>query len=134
MNWKRGLLRLWLFLSISWVLAVGALAYEHFSAPLIDLSTGWESRAAREAAAQSAGEAAVREVKEKESPAESAARGGWDPLVPPTFEEEMLKFQNNREYAVWYANFALIPPAALFGLGLALAWVGAGFGRARGGA
>ena len=133
MNWKRGLLRLWLLLSISWILAVGVLAYQHFSAPLIDLSTGWESRATRELAAQSAHEAAVRQATEKEgAPAPLGSNGGWGVWVPPTFEEEMLKVPN-RDYAVWYASLALIPPAALFGLFLALSWVAAGFvhGRVR---
>ena len=50
-----------------------------------------------------------------------------EPWVPPTFEEEMLKFPNNRDYAARYLLLALTPPAALLGLGLAVFWVAAGF-------
>ena len=84
--------------------------------------------AAREAAAQSAheGGGAASQRKAAASASEICC-ARLEPWVPPTFEEEMLKFPNNRDYAARYLLLALTPPAALLGLGLAVFWVAAGF-------
>jgi hypothetical protein len=106
MNWRRGLLRLWLALSLCWIVGVGALAWERGPVASRDqaLAACFEARKAEGANALSC----LNEVTPRNDPVRLVD-------IPITIKE--------------YGAYALLPPLIAFVLGLLGAWVVAGFAR-----
>jgi hypothetical protein len=106
MNWRRGLLRLWLALSLCWIVGVGAVAWERGPVASRDqaLAACFEARKAEGANALSC----LNEVTPRNDPVRLAD-------IPIMIKE--------------YGAYALLPPLIAFVLGLLGAWVVTGFAR-----
>ncbi len=110
MNWRRGLLRLWLVLSLCWIVGVGALAWERGPVTSRDraLAACFEAKKAEGVNVFDC----LNEVTPRNDPMTSAD-------IPSAIRE--------------YGAYALLPPLIAFVLGLLGAWVAAGFARKGGG-
>src|SRR5262245_39046965 len=106
MNWRRGLLRLWLVLSLCWIVGVGALAWERGPVASRDraLAACFEAKKAQGVNVFDC----LNEVTARNDPLTSAD-------IPSVIRE--------------YAAYVLLPPLIAFVLGLLGAWVVAGFAR-----
>jgi hypothetical protein len=105
MNWRRGLLRLWMAASLIWVVALGWFAYEETHA-----------RATREAA-----NSVCMEGKKAEG------RNPFDCFdgqpAAPIFEDLIPTEWWLRRYAA----LAVLPPLGLLAVSLLITWILAGF-------
>ena len=107
MNWRRGLWRLWLALSLCWIVLVGLFAWQHDGwMP----SRTWACFEAKQAQGLNPFDCSDRDEQVRLS----RAPVGLADIVAAA-----------KEYAV----YALLPPLITFALGLLAAWVVSGFWR-----
>lgn len=127
MNWRRGLFRLWLVLSVLWIGVVGVITWWKF--PVDD----W---------------VVVSEEPDRNPPPPgfTVDKPPFDPSKPFTIvkprphefdpdeylaskrAEDMRALTKERHSAIWFASIlALLPPALVLALGSALVWAFRGF-------
>lgn len=98
MNWRRGLIRVWLAVSGGWVAIVAAFYYFVVHLPRARLAECLKTR----------------EAPGKGNPFDCFSPGGmFDDLIPQSVVEPIL--------------FAVVPPLVVLGLGLVVGWIGRGF-------
>jgi hypothetical protein len=110
MNWRRGLLRLWLALSLLWIGAVGIFASESGTWMFARMEACAKAKRAQDADAFVCG---LREHLDEQF--ELLSIGMADIATTTIF----------KDIVVW----ALIPPLVVFGVGLLGVWVVSGFAR-----
>lgn len=113
MKWRRGLFRVWVLLSVCWVLTIGALIWLMLPPP----ATMWVLH-------PSCGDTM--------KPSEPFV---WDCLDAPADRntpgaKEVPDYSRNRERMTWIkqgAGIAIVPPLVVLTLGVAGAWAARGF-------
>ena len=116
MNWQRGLLRLWILMSVAWVGLIGFLAYGDES-----LTTIYRAPTQEESATCIA---KLPPQLGNQGTAESGAE-----LLRCGAEKPVKAI--NYTVATLFAGEALVPPVLLLFLGFAIGWVLLGFKPAR---
>jgi hypothetical protein len=113
MNWRRGLLRLWLVLSLGWIGSIGVVAWET-GLPLPSQDEAWDG-----AAIHACLEAKQIEGVQRDTALMQCVRAITPPSPRMTFPAAV------REYGA----LALLPPLVGLVLGFLGAWVVSGFAR-----
>jgi hypothetical protein len=124
MNWRRGLLRLWLVLSLCWVAAVGVYAWKQepwISSPQFVYETASSYRGNEQSNSIGLNIGAWRVTIDRQ----------FEQLSPEKQNETAQKIANslNAELAKRYVAYVLVPPLATLVLGFLGAWVVSGFER-----
>jgi len=122
---KTGLFRLWIVLSVSWVLLVGAAS---FSPARDALAQDTESAAASQQAVKDA-QLSPRALAEKNHPGNPYNQFLSDKPPPP---DPFARFDPAPSHTFWplvesQANVALAPPVAALAFGWAVLWAIGGF-------
>jgi hypothetical protein len=113
MNWRRGLLRLWLVLSLFGIVAVGLFAWH------VDALKFARMEACTEAKRAQGADAFICGLSDEVDEQNRLMSVGIADIATTTWIKELVAY-------------ALIPPLVIFGGGLLAAWVVSGFVRARG--
>ena len=113
MNWRRGLLRLWIVVAACWIGAVGVTVY--FAETKFDIER-IERRCIERQKAKGA------DIAKCTSKAEGDLFFAWDVGGTPATPLKLV-----RDWGSW----ALLPPFGLLLAGLAVTWIVAGFARDR---
>ena len=110
MNWHRGLLRLWLVLSLFWIVAVGVFTWEN------DILKFARMQACSEAKRAQGADAFICGLSEELDEQLHLMSTGVADIVTTTIFKEIVAY-------------ALIPPLVMLGVGLLGVWVVSGFAQ-----
>jgi hypothetical protein len=110
MNWRRGLLRLWLVLSLFWIVAVGLFAWH------VDALEFARMEACAEAKRAQGADTFICGLSEEVDEQIRLMSVGIADIATTTWIKELVAY-------------VLIPPLVVFGVGLLGVWVVSGFAR-----
>jgi hypothetical protein len=129
MNWRRGLIRLWIVGSIAWIGAIAAVsAYQALSDPVRFIYNGQEITFPPDFTESDRPDIARKLAEERSKHSERTYDQSTDDEAAG-----MLKASYSAYWAAWprrvlrFAAFALLPPVFVLLVGSALLWAVAGF-------
>lgn len=113
MNWRRGLLRLWIVGSIFWIITIATITYFDIISPYIESIEN---------------NAMINEcIKERKlDPSSGNYFDCFDAKTNNLFADIVAKHR-----VISYLLFAILPPFLVLALGVAVAWVATGFQKSR---
>lgn len=116
MKWRRGLFRLWIVLSVCWVVAISALTWS--TLPTDEWVPGWARNESTDL---------PNKPPKQETPADLWPGTPVKPQFNPNEPYEVDKSGERMEHIRKAAVLAFVPPTIIVVLGGALAWAIRGF-------